>query len=44
MDNLALGHADPVYRRFIEDVIIPYVGEQLALSYEMEPGKDVRYS
>ena len=44
MDKMALGHSDPVYQKFVDDVLHPHVGEQLALSYEMEPGKDVRYS
>ena len=44
MDKMALGHADPVYGKFLTEVITPYVREQLALSYEMEPGKDTRYS
>ena len=44
MAKMAEGHADPVYERFLDDVIAPYVGEQLALSYEMEPGMNVRYS
>ena len=44
MDKMALGHVDPNYQKFIDEVIDPYVAEQLALSYEMEPGKDVRYS
>ena len=44
MDKMSHGHADLNYQKFIEEVIHPHVGEQMALSYEMEPGKDVRYS
>jgi hypothetical protein len=44
MDKMAQGHADANYERFLEEVIQPHVVDQLALSYEMEPGKDVRYS
>ena len=44
MDKMALGHDDPVYQRFLSEVIWPLVAEQLTLSYELEPGKDVRYS
>ena len=44
MAKMADGHADPVYERFLTEVITPYVGQQLALSYEMEPGMNVRYS
>jgi hypothetical protein len=44
MDKMSEGHSDPVYLRFIDEVIAPHVSEQLALSYEMDPDKDVRYS
>ena len=44
MEKMAMGHEDPVYERFLSEVIAPYVSEQQALSYETEPGKDVRYS
>ncbi len=44
MDKMALGHDDPVYQRFLAEVIAPHVVDQLMLSYEMEPHKDVRYS
>ena len=44
MDKMAVGHDDLVYKRFLSEVISPHVAEQLTLSYEMEPGKDVRYS
>ncbi len=38
------GRADPIYKNFAAEVIGAHVREQLALTYEMEPGKDVRYS
>ena len=41
---MASGHSDPSYHHFITEVVLPHVSEQLALSYEMEPGRDVRYS
>ncbi len=44
MDKMAVGHDDPVYQRFLSEVIAPHVTEQLMLSYELEPHKDVRYS
>ena len=44
MEKMAVGHEDPVYERFLIEVIAPHVSEQQALSYETEPGKDVRYS
>jgi len=42
--RLAAVQRHPTYLRFIDTVITPHVAEQLALSYEMDPGKDVRYS
>lgn len=44
LDRLAAVHRHPIYLRFIDTVITPHVAEQLAVSYEMDPGKDVRYS
>ena len=44
MEKMSLAHRDPTYRGFVEEVIRPHVGRQMALSYESEPGKDVRYS
>ena len=44
MAKMSEGQGKPVYRSFVGEVIEPNVREQLALSYEMEPGKDVRYS
>ncbi len=35
---------DPIYLKFQEEVIKPYTTEALALDYEMDPGKDVKYS
>ena len=44
MAKMGEGQAKTIYKKFFTEVIMPYVEEQLALSYEMEPGKDVRYS
>lgn len=44
MVHLASYAAHPVHVKFVEEVIKPNVVERLALDYEMEPGKDVRYS
>lgn len=43
-EKLALYANDPIHVKFVEEVIKPNVAERLALDYEMEPGKDVRYS
>src|SRR5207302_8174068 len=44
MDKAALYRDDPLHLKYLEDVVKPYTSERLALDYEMEPGKDVRYS
>jgi len=44
MDKLAVYIDDPIHLKYVQDVIKPSITERLALDYEMEPGKDVRYS
>ncbi len=44
MEKLAIYRDDPVHLKFFEETIKPNTIERLALDYEMEPGKDVRYS
>lgn len=44
MDKLALYRDDSIHVKFVEEVIKPNVAERLSLDYEMDPGKDVRYS
>ncbi|HWB59025.1 MAG TPA: Dabb family protein [Chthoniobacteraceae bacterium] len=44
MDKLALCLDDPIYLKFTEEIIKPNTIERLALDYEMEPGKEVKYS
>ena len=44
MDKLALYRDDPIHLKFVEDIIKPNTTERLVLDYEMEPGKDVKYS
>jgi hypothetical protein len=44
MDKLTLYRDDPIHVKYIEDVIKPNVSERLSLDYEMDPGKDIRYS
>lgn len=43
-DKLAMCYEHPMYLKFLEDVIKPNTLEKLVLDYEMEPGKDVKYS
>ena len=44
MDKMSVAHEDPIYQGLVAEVIGPHVRRQMALSYESEPGKDVRYS
>ena len=44
LDKLGLYMKDPVHVKFVEEVIKPNITARLALDYEMEPGKDVKYS
>ena len=44
MEKLAVTEDDAIYMKYISDVIQPNTTERLALCYEMEPGKNTRYS
>ena len=44
MDKLAMFRDDPILIRFIEKVIKPNTWTVQELVYELEPGKDVKYS
>ena len=44
MDKLAMSEDDAIFMKFMADVIKPHTTEKLALDYEMEPGKSVKYS
>jgi hypothetical protein len=35
---------DPVYLKYLVEVIEPYTAESMFLEYEMDPGKNVKYS
>lgn len=35
---------DPIYVKFVEEVIKPNVADTLKLDFEMDPGKDVQFS
>ncbi len=35
---------DPIYVKFVEEVIKPNVADTLRLDFEMDPGKDVQFS
>ena len=44
MDKLAMVHEEAIYMKFVADIIKPNTAEALALCYEMEPGKSIKYS
>jgi len=44
MDRLQAYIDHPVHFKFLEEVIKPNTVEWLIFDYEMDPGKDVRYS
>jgi hypothetical protein len=44
LDKLRLYRDDPIHVKYVEEVIKPHTSERLALDYEIEPGRDVRYS
>src|ERR1700710_881218 len=41
LDKQAIFREDPIYIKFVEEVIKPNTAEYLALDYEMDPGKNV---
>jgi hypothetical protein len=44
MDKQGIFREDPIYIKFVEEVIKSKTTEYLALDYEMDPGKDVNLS
>lgn len=44
MEKLAVTEDDAIYMKFIADVIRPNTTERLTLNYEMEPGKNTKFS
>ena len=44
MEKLRMTEEDAIYMKFVADVVKPHTGENVVLSYEMEPGKSVKYS
>ena len=44
MDKFDIFCEDPIYVKFVEEVIKPNVAETLTLDFEMDPGKDVQFS
>ena len=44
MDKFAMFREDSIYVKFAEEVIKPNTDDSLVLDFEMDPGKDVRFS
>ena len=44
MEKLAVTEDDAIYMKFVAEVIRPNTSERLTLNYEMEPGKNLRFS
>jgi Stress responsive A/B Barrel Domain len=44
MDKYAIFREDSIYVKFVEEVIKPNTPDSLTLDFEMDPGKDVRFS
>jgi hypothetical protein len=44
MDKFAIFREDPVFVKFMEEIIKPNTSDALSLDFEMDPGKDVRFS
>ena len=44
MDKFDIFREDPIFVKFVEEVIKPNVAETLVLDFEMDPGKDVQFS
>jgi len=44
MDRYEVFCADPIYVKYMEEVIKPNVADAVNLDFEMDPGKDVQFS
>jgi hypothetical protein len=44
MDKYGIFREDPIHVKFMEEVIKPNTTDSLSLDFEMDPGKDVRFS
>ena len=44
MDRYGIFKEDPIHVKFMEEVIKPNTADSLSLAFEMDPGKDVRFS
>jgi hypothetical protein len=44
MDKYTIFREDPIFVKFNEETIKPNIEDSLVLDFEMDPGKDVRFS
>jgi Stress responsive A/B Barrel Domain. len=44
MDKYAMFREDSIFVKFTEEIIKPNTADALVLDFEMDPGKDVRFS
>jgi Stress responsive A/B Barrel Domain len=44
LERLAVAEDDAIYLKFTHDTLKPNVAESLAMDYEMDPGKSVKFS
>jgi Stress responsive A/B Barrel Domain len=44
MDKFGIFREDPIQVKFMEEIIKPNTADSLSLDFEMDPGKDVRFS
>jgi hypothetical protein len=44
MDKYEIFREDPIFVKFTEEIIKPNTEDSLVLDFEMDPGKDVRFS
>ncbi len=44
MDKFEIFREDPIYVKYVEEIIKPNVAETVDLDFEMDPGKDVQFS
>jgi hypothetical protein len=44
LEKLAMTEDDAIYMKFVADVIKKHTTERLTLNFEMDPGKDLKFS
>jgi hypothetical protein len=44
MEKLAVTEDEAIYMKFVADVLNPNAAEKISIQYEMDPGKNVKFS